>query len=133
MIAPVQTIEWRIGRARLLLPATVHGVALIAGIEIAPEWPAAWAFVVIVTLSALAEALRWNAERRRSNVLVLTAGGIAIGADAYRAVRAWLGPGCTAVWLKATTRRPRLIYVVRGEVAPADHAALRRHLKAMEF
>ena len=133
MIATAQTIEWRIGRARLLLPAAVHGVALIAGIEIALEWPAAWAFVAIVTVSALADAARWNTERRRSNVLVLIAGGVAIGADAYRAVRAWLGPGCTAVWLKATTGRTRLIYVVRGEVAHADHAALRRHLKAMEF
>jgi len=133
MIATAQTIEWRVGRARLLLPAAVHGVALIAGIEIALEWPAAWAFVAIVTVSALVDAARWNTERHRSNVLVLTAGGVAIGADAYRAVRAWLGPGCTAVWLKATTGRPRLIYVVRGEVAHADHAALRRHLKAMEF
>jgi len=133
MIATARTIEWRVGRARLLLPAAVHGVALIAGIELALEWPAAWVFVAIVTSSALADALRWNAERRRSNVLVLTAGGVAIGADAYHTVRAWLGPGCTAVWLKATTGRPRLIYVVRGEVAHADHAALRRHLKAMEF
>jgi hypothetical protein len=134
MIAAPQTIEWRVGRARLLLPAAVHGVALIAGVEISLEWPAAWMFIAIVGLSAVADLLRWAAERRESNVLVLIPGGVAIDASVYGAVRAWLGPGCVAIWLKAvTTGRRRLIYVVRGEVTHADHAALRRHVKAMEF
>ena len=134
MMAAAQAIEWRVGRARLLLPAAVHGVALIAGIEISRGWPAAWMFVAIVAVSAIADLLRWASERRESNMLVLIPGGVAIDANAYGAIRAWLGPGCVAIWLKAvTTGRRRLIYVVRGEVTHADHAALRRHVKAMEF
>ncbi len=133
MIAAAQAIEWRVGRARLLLPAAVHGVASIAGIQIALESPAVWVFVAIVAVSATVDWLRWAAERRESNMLVLIPGGVAIDADVYGAVRAWLGPGCVAIWLKAATGRRRLVYVVRGEVAPADHAALRRHIKELEF
>src|SRR5512143_2962785 len=112
MIAAAQAIEWRVGRARLLLPAAVHGVASIAGIQIALESPAVWVFVAIVAVSATVDWLRWAAERRESNMLVLIPGGVAIDADVYGAVRAWLGPGCVAIWLKAATGRRRLIYVV---------------------
>jgi hypothetical protein len=55
-----------------------------------------------------------------------------MGATEYRAKRAWFGPGCTAVWLRAAKQR-RLIYVVRGEIGAADHAALRRHLKSLRL
>src|SRR5512144_1217257 len=133
MIAATPAIEWRAGRARLLLPAAIHCAAMIAAVEIAFEWPAAWAFTAIVAASAIVDARRWAGERRESNVLVLIPGGVAIDGSAYGAGRAWLGPGCTAIWLRATTGRRRLIYVVRGEVTHADHAALRRHVKAMEY
>jgi hypothetical protein len=133
MIGPARAFDWRVGRARLLLPAAIHGVASIAAIEIALERPALWLLVAIVAASGVADLLRWAAERRESNMLLLIPGGVAIDADAYDAERAWMGPGCVAIWLKAKTGRRRLIYVVRGEVGHTDHAALRRHLKAMEF
>jgi hypothetical protein len=133
MIAAARTIEWRVGRARLLLPAAVHCVALITGIELTAEWPTVWLFVAIVAASAIADALWWASARRGSNVLVLIPGGVAIDGSSHRAERAWLGPGCAAIWLRAATGQRRLIYVVRGEVTRADHAALRRHVKAIEF
>jgi hypothetical protein len=133
MTAAAHRIEWRVGRIRLALPVTIHAAALIAGIEIALEWTAAWVLVAGVALSAFVDARRWVVERRESSVLVLIPGGVAIDGVAYCARRAWLGPGWAAIWLQATTGRRRLVHVVRGEVTHADHAALRRHVKAMEF
>jgi len=125
-------IDWRVGRLRIVLPIAIHGVALSAALELARERPMAWALVVGVLVSAAAECLAWIGERGRAHSLSLIAGGIGIGATQYGAKRAWFGPGCTAVWLRAAKQR-RLIYVVCGEVAAADHAALRRHLKTLRL
>ena len=125
-------IDWRVGRLRTLLPIAVHGVALAAALELARERPMAWFLVVGVLVSAVAECLAWMSERGRAHRLSLIAGGIGIDSTQYGARRAWFGPGCTAVWLRAAKRR-RLVYVVRGEIAAADHAALRRHLKSLRL
>ena len=133
MIASAAVIDWRIGRSRLLLPAVIHSVAAVAFVEIAMEWSSAWLLVGAVGISAVEDVLRWVRERRESRVLTLIPGGVAIDGQSYSAARAWLGPGGTAIWLRTATGRRNLMYVMRGEVSVADHAALRRHVKSFEF
>jgi hypothetical protein len=133
MIAPIAPIDWRIGSARILLPATIHGVAAVAAAEAAREWPAMWLFAVAVAVSAVDDLKIWIRERGRLRTLALVPGGISIDAQRYRARRAWLGPGWTAIWLRADDGRRRLVYVMRGEVTVAAHAALRRHLKSLGY
>lgn len=126
-------MDWRVGQRRMMLPAAVHSLAMLAAVELARERSWMWAFAGIVGLSAIAEVARQLRERGVLHELGLCPGGITLDALEYRAQRAWLGPGCTAVWLKGARRRRRLVYVWRGEVTDADYAALRRHMKALDF
>ncbi len=134
----IRRIDWRIGRRRLVLPVVVHALAALAALDLARERSSMTAFLGIVVLgavvlSATAEWLRARREHGALHELGLCSGGITVDALEYRARRAWLGPGWTAVWLTASGRRRRLLYVWRGEVTDADHAALRRHMKALDF
>lgn len=126
-------IDWRIGRRRMLLPAAVHALAGLAAVELARERAWMWAYVGGVVVSAIAEWTRMRRARGVVHELGLCPGGITVDALAYRARRAWLGPGWTVVWLTARGQRRRLLQVWRGEVTDADHAALRRHMKALDF
>ena len=126
-------IDWRVGRGHFVLPAAVHATAIVAAVDLALERPWVWMVVGALVLSAIDEAVRVLRERGVPRVLGLCPGGITIDALEYRARRARLGPGSTAVWLGATGGQRRLLYVLRGEATPADHAALRRHLKALDF
>ncbi len=132
MTGPPTALDWRIGGLRAVLPIVVHAVALWSTLELAGERPVAWGFVVVVLASAVAEFLTWLRERGRAHTLTLVAGGIGIDSRVYDASRAWFGPRCTAVWLRAPKER-RLLYVIHGEVTAAAHAAIRRHLKALKF
>jgi hypothetical protein len=132
MTVPPTAIDWRIGGLRTALPIAVHAVALWSTLELAGERPVAWILVAAVLASAAAEFLRWLRERRRAHTLTLVAGGIGIDSQVYDANRAWFGPHCTAVWLRAPRER-RLLYVIHGEVTAAAHAAIRRHLKALKL
>jgi hypothetical protein len=123
-------IDWRVGWLRALLGATVHSAALWSTLQLAAEMPAAWILVTGVLLSAAAECIGWLRARRHRRTLVLIAGGLEIDGLAFRARRAWLGPGWTAVRL-GTAKHRRLLHVMRDEVTAADHAALRRHLKSL--
>ena len=126
-------IDWRVGRGHLVLPGAVHATAILAAVDLALEWPWLWMLVGAVALSAIDEGVRVLRECGVPHALGLCPGGVTIDALEYRARRAWLGPGSTAVWLSATGGKRRLLYVLRGEATPADHAALRRHLKALDF
>jgi hypothetical protein len=133
MIAAAPLVEWRVGRIRLLLPSVIHLLAATGATESALGWPWAWLLVGCVFASAVDEYLRWFRERGLVHMLDLFPGGIAIDAHNFRARRAWLGPGWTAIWLTDTNRRRRLLYVMRDEVTDHDHAALRRHVKTFDF
>lgn len=130
------TVEWRIdwqpGRLRTLLPISVHSVSLWTALEFAREWTPAWVMVVGVLISAVQECRTWVRERRIAHKLTLIPGGIEIDSAACYATRAWFGPRCTAVWLRAARQRI-LLWVVHGELSVAGHAALRRHLKALKL
>ncbi len=132
-VAAPTAFDWRVGRLRLLLPAAIHVIALMAMLQLAREWAVVWILVGGLALSAADEGRRWLRERHCLRKLVLIPGGIQIDAVAYQVRSAWLGPGLTALWLEPTKRRRRLMYVVRGEVLPGDHAALRRHAKTLEL
>jgi hypothetical protein len=133
MIASTPQIDWRIGYARILLPAAVHGVAVAAAVEALGEWWGAWLFIGVIGVSAVDEIASWVRERGRSRTLALIPSGIAIDTQSYRARRAWLGPGWTVVWLSSGNGRLTLLHVMRGEVTIDAHAALRRHVKALEY
>ena len=133
MTALIPLLEWRPGRGRLLLPAAVHAIAAYAAIDLALQWQWAWLFVAVVLLSAGDELRRWRRACRRSYVLGLCSGGIVIDETRYRARRGWLGPLGTAVWLTDPGGRRRLLSIWRGELTGADYAALRRHVKALDF
>ena len=131
-------IDWRIGRRRLVLPVAVHALAVLAAIDLAREDATSWAFVgavvlVATVISAVAESLRAWRDHDTRHELGLWSGGIAVDAFEYRVLQAWLGPGWTAFWLTASGQRRRLLQIWRGEVTDADHAALRRHVKALDF
>lgn len=132
MTGPPTAIDWRIGRLRTWLPVAVHAVAFWSTLELAGERPAAWILVAAVLVSAIAECVGWLSERRTAHTLTLVAGGIGIDSKVYYANRAWFGPHCTAVWLRAAKER-RLLYVIHGEVTAAGHAAIRRHLKSLKL
>ena len=132
MMASAQRIDWQIGSTRLLLPALVPVVAMFAALEIASTWPVWWAFVGAVSASAVYEAVTWRRERCYIRTLDLIVGGVAVDSRVYQARRAWLGPGLTAIWLEAAGAG-RLLYVMRREVTPGAYAALRRHVKSLEF
>ncbi len=125
-------IDWRVGRLRTLLPIAIHAVALGTALELVGDWPMAWILVVAVLVSGTQELRGWLRERRYAHTLTLVPGGIEIDSAVYRAYRAWFGPHWTAAWLKAARQR-RLLYVVRGELTAANHAALRRHLKTLQL
>lgn len=129
-------IDWRVGRTRTLLPAAVHSVALVATVDLAQQSAAVWILAGGVMLSAAADGARWFRNRRRlrevgPRTIVLIPGGLQIDTTTYQARCAWLGPGMTALWLKTANGRRRLLYLVAGELAPTDHAALRRHAKQL--
>ncbi len=104
-------IDWRMGRLRPLLPISVHSVALWTALELAHEWPLAWAMVVGVLINAVRECRVWIRERAIAHTLALIPGGIEIDTAAYYATRAWFGPRCTAAWLRT---RPATDFVVCG-------------------
>ena len=100
--------------------------------ELVGDWPMAWILVVAVLINGTHELREWLRERRYAHTLTLIPGGIEIDSAVYGAYRAWFGPHWTAAWLKAARQR-RLLYVVRGELTAANHAALRRHLKTLQL
>ncbi len=132
-VAAQIAIDWRVGRSRLLLPAAIHAIAFVSTLELAQDWAAAWILVGAVVFSAVDEGVRWLRDRQCLRKLVLIPGGVQIDAAAYQVRSAWLGPGLTALWLKRPERGRRLVYVVRGEVMPFDHAALRRHVQYLDL
>lgn len=133
MIAAAPLIEWRVGRTRLILPGAIHLLAATAAIQLALGWPWAWIWAGGVFVSAVCESVRWFRERDVLHMLGLFPGGVTIDASKYRARRAWMGPGWTAIWLTDENRRRRIVYVIRDEVTDHDHAALRRHVKTFDF
>ncbi len=133
MIATAQAIDWHIGRMRLVLPTAIHVLALGTAIQLALQWTGVWLFVAVVVCSAVGEMRQWLDERQGPRGLRLIPGGIAIGTQAYDARRAWLAPGWTVIWLRNARGRRRLVHVLRSEITETDHAALRRHVKAIEY
>ena len=133
MTGAIQWLDWRAGLGHLALPAAVHATAVLAAVDIAVERTWVWMLVGAVVLSAIDEGVRVLRERGVPHALGLCPGGITIDTIEYRARQVWLGPGSTAVWLGATGGQRRLLYVLADEVTIADHAALRRHLKTLDF
>ena len=128
-------IDWRVGRLRTLLPIAVHAVALAAlHCELAGEL----ADGVVTRRGRAGQRVRtelraWLRERAsRAHADAHPGRNRASTPPSIGRSRAWFGPGWTAVWLRAARRR-RLLYVVRGELTAADHAALRRHLKTLQL
>jgi hypothetical protein len=126
------SISWRPGRIRVALPIVVHCVAMAAVICVAAEYAAAWLLGCIVLYSAIHDARSLRVERAQVKTLTLHGQLVALDGIAAHVERGWLGPGLTVVWLRMDARRER-VAVFRSELDPADHAALRRHLRELDF
>jgi len=133
MTKPAAVFDWQIGRLRVLVPAAVYGVAGAAAVMVAIDWTVAWLYVGVVGLLWIDESAQWIRQRGRRRTLTLTPNGIAMDADSYRARRAWLGPGWTAVCLQAGDGRCHWAHFVRDELTADAQAALRRHVKSLEY
>jgi hypothetical protein len=133
MTAPAAVFDWQVGCLRAFVPGTVYGVASAAAVMIAIDWTVAWLYVGVIGLLWMHESAQWIRQRGRRRTLTLTPNGVAIDAHTYRARRAWLGPGWTAVWLQAGDGRCRWAHFVRDELTADAQAALRRHVESLEY
>jgi len=127
------TIEWRTGPRYAAAAVAVHALAGCAAAAIAQRWPIAWALLGCVASSAALDAIRIVRERPHRHRLRCTPLGLIVD-DADCEVRnAWLALGWTVLWLREPRGKTRLLYLHRSETTPAQFAALRRHVKSLDY
>lgn len=114
------------------LPVVVHGVAAAAVIFAAFVHDWVWVLGGVVLCSAIGDFRSVRRELRCTHTLTMHGRRITLDGVAVRIVRGWLGPGLTVMWLRVGRRR-EMISVYQSELRGADHAALRRQLRAFDF
>jgi hypothetical protein len=133
MIESGATIEWRAGPRYAMAITVVHALAGFAVATIAQRWPIAWTLLSLVVASAAFDATRVVRECRRSHRLGCTPLGLALDGVDCEVRDAWLALGWTVLWLRGPRGPTRLLYVHRSELTRAQFAALRRHVKSLDF
>lgn len=117
----------------MVIPIVVHLIAAAAVICVAVDHGAAWTLGVVVVVSAVYDAAKLRSELRLQRTLVMHGRVMTLdGVDAY-AASAWLGPGLTVVWLRRRDGRRATVTLFRSELTAAQHAAMRRHLRSLDF
>jgi hypothetical protein len=127
------TIEWRLGPRYAAAVVAVHVLAAYAVAAFARRWPMAWAMLALVVASAAFDAIRFVRERRHLHRLRCVPLGLLIDDVDYEVRNAWLALGWTVLWLRDIRGRTRLLYLHRSEMTPMQFAALRRHVKSLNY
>jgi len=133
MIESGATIEWRTGPRYAAVVVAVHALSAFAVAAFAQRWPIAWASLALVVASATFDATRIARERRRVHRVRCTPLGIVLDAVECEIRNAWLALGWTVLWLRPACGRTRLLYIHRSELTRDEFAALRRHVKSLDY
>ena len=133
MIEADAAFEWRTGPRYAVAVVAVHALAGFAVAAIAQHWPVAWALLAFVVASATYDAVRLTRERRFVHRLRCTPLGVTLDDVDCEVCNAWLALGWTVLWLRTPRGRTRLLYIHRSELTRERFAALRRHVKSLDW
>ena len=121
----VESIDWRPGRVRWLLPALTYGVAAWGACELTLLQPWGGWWLAVIAYWTFSEARQMRRETSRPRRLRLHGATVALDEAEGVLAQVWMGPFGTAIWLRSN----RLLMIYPSEMSRAGYAALRRHLK----